>query len=105
MWLPRLQQQQQQQHPIYSGPRLRRDGKDPLDPIEWVRRDEKIRTGCTPRGELNSQQGDHAPMVQKRSGRRMPVARPQCNGLPQVDPASTTTSQQQQQQLTLYPWT
>ena len=58
------QQQQQQQHPDYSGPRLRRDGEDTRDTIEWVRRDQRIRTGCTPRGELNSQQGDHAPMVQ-----------------------------------------
>ena len=59
------QQQQQQQLHIYSGPRLRRDGEGSLDPIEWMRRDQKIRTGCTTRGEINSQQGDLAPMVQK----------------------------------------
>ena len=37
---------------------LRRDWEGPPDPIEWVRRDQKIRTGCTPRGELKSQQGE-----------------------------------------------
>ena len=49
----------------------------PHDPIEWVRRDQKIGTGCTPRGGLNSQQGDHALMVQKRNGRSTPVSGPQ----------------------------
>ena len=60
----------------YSATRLRSDGEGPLDLIEWVRRDQKIRTGCTPRGELNSQQGNHAPMVQKRSGRPTPFFGP-----------------------------
>ena len=36
-----------------------------------------IGTGCTPREELNSQQGEYSPMVQKRSGRPTPVFRPQ----------------------------
>ena len=49
-------EQQQQQHPIYSGLPLRRDGEGPLDPIEWVQWDQKIRTGYTPRGELNNSQ-------------------------------------------------
>ena len=97
------QQQQQQQHPIYygprlcrdeEGPRLRRDGEGPLHPIEWVRRDQKIRTGCAPRGELNSQQGDHVPMVQKRSGRPMPVSGPRYH-----DAQDYRKSPQPQQQL------
>ena len=37
-----------QLHSIYFGPRVRRDGEGPLDPIEWVRRSHKIRTGCIP---------------------------------------------------------
>ena len=69
-------EQQQQQQPFYSGPGLRRDGEGPLDPIEWVQRDQKIRTGGIPRGELNSQQGDHAPVVQKRNGRPTSVSGP-----------------------------
>ena len=32
---------------IYCSPRLRRDGEGPLDPIKWVRREQKIRTVCT----------------------------------------------------------
>ena len=47
---------------------------DSHDPCEWVRRDQKIGTGCTPRGGLNSQQGGHALMVQKRSDRPMRVS-------------------------------
>ena len=67
-------------HPIYFYQRLRRDGEGPFDPIEWVQRDQKNRTGCTPRRELNSQQGDHASMVQKRrSIRHTPVSGPRCH--------------------------
>ena len=65
--------------PIYSGPPLRREGGGPLNPIEWVQRDQKIRTGCTPCGELNSQQGDQHPLGQKRSGQPKPVSAPQCH--------------------------
>ena len=67
---------------------------DPHDPIEWVLRDQKIGTGCTPRGGLNSQQGDDVPIVQKRSGRPTPVSRPQCH-----DTRDYRKSPQPQQQL------
>ena len=80
MYYPVFALPQRQQHPIYYGQRLRRDGEGPLDPIEWVRRDQKIRTGCTPRGELNiNRNGNHAPMVQKRCGRPTPVSGSQCH--------------------------
>ena len=76
----------------------------PLDPIAWVRRDQKIWIGCTPRGELNSQQGDYAPIVQKRSGRPTPVSGPQCQDArdyrksPQLQQLAGQSPQQQQQQ-------
>ena len=59
-----------------------------------------------PRGELNCQWGDHATVVQKRSGRPMPVSSPQCRDAqnyrkstqPQQLPYQSPQQQQQQQQ-------
>ena len=67
------------------------------------------RVHCTPRRELNSQQGDHAPTVQKRSGRPTPVfstndSGPQCHDSrdnrksPQPQQQSHQSPHQQQQQ-------